>query len=63
MAYRILVFQQDTEPVPASVEAQSLNYWTAREVPISEYLELQKGGLKKEKPKLTIGNLIEMGAE
>ena len=63
MAYGILVLQQDLEPVPASVEAQSLNYWTTREVPVSEYLELQKGGLKKEKPKLTIWNLIEMDAK
>ena len=33
VACRILVPQPGIEPSPPAVEAQSLNYWTAREVP------------------------------
>ena len=30
----ILVLQLETEPTPPGLEAQSLNHWTIREVPI-----------------------------
>ena len=33
MAYGILVPQSGMEPIPPTVEAQSPNYWTARELP------------------------------
>ena len=33
VACRILVPQPGTEPVPPAVKAQSLNHWTARELP------------------------------
>ena len=32
-ACRILVLQPEMEPTPPSLEAQSLNHWTVREVP------------------------------
>ena len=32
-AYGILVPQARIEPMPPALEAQSLNHWTAREVP------------------------------
>ena len=31
-AYRILVPQPGTEPVPPAMQAQSLNHWIARDV-------------------------------
>ena len=34
MTCRILVPQLGIKPMPPSVDAQSLNHWTAREVPI-----------------------------
>ena len=34
----ILVPQPGIEPVPLAVEAQSLNHWTTREVPMSKIL-------------------------
>ena len=37
MACQILVPQPGTEPVPPAVEAQSLNHWTAKEVPTIFY--------------------------
>ena len=33
----ILVPQPGIEPVPPALEAQSLNHWTAREVPIVSF--------------------------
>ena len=38
VAYRILVPQPGIKPVPPAVERQSLNYWTAREVPSPHFL-------------------------
>ena len=37
-AYRILVPQTRIKPVPPAVEMQSLNHWTAREVPSPHFL-------------------------
>ena len=36
-AFGILVLQPEIEPVPPAVEAQSLNHWTAREVPLGNF--------------------------
>ena len=36
----LVVLQLETEPTPPGLEAQSLNHWTTREVPI--YLTLKK---------------------
>ena len=33
VSLRILVPQPGIKPVPSAIEAQSLNYWTAREAP------------------------------
>ena len=38
VACGILVPQPGIEPAPPAVEAQSLNHWTAREVPIHFFL-------------------------
>ena len=38
VTFGILVPQPGIEPVPPAVEAQSLNHWTAREVPRTELL-------------------------
>ena len=38
MASGILVPQPGIEPMPPEVEAQSLNHWTAREVPVSKHI-------------------------
>ena len=35
VAYEIFIHQPGIEPVPPAVESQSLNHWTAREVPHS----------------------------
>ena len=35
-AYGILVLRSGIEPRPSTLEAQSLNHWTAREVPSSD---------------------------
>ena len=40
MAYGILVPQSGIKPVPPALEAQSLNHWTAREVPTNLYFTL-----------------------
>ena len=39
--YKILVPQPGIEPVTPAVEGQSLNHWTAREVPWENYLLFQ----------------------
>ena len=38
MACGILVQQSGIEPMPPAVETQSLNHWTAKEVPRSQAL-------------------------
>ena len=35
MAFGVLILWPRIEPVPSSVEDQSLNHWATREIPIS----------------------------
>ena len=47
MALGILIPQLGIKPVPLAVEVQSLNHWTAREVPILYYFKLVRVVLLK----------------
>ena len=51
----ILGPQPEIEPVPAVVEAQSLNHWTAREVPIQSLLSAKRKELST--PNLISGEI------
>ena len=46
MASGILVPQPGIEPMPPEVEAQSLNHWTAREIPQSFILDCNNSNCK-----------------
>ena len=43
MACRILVPRPGIEPGPSAVKVPSLNHWTAREFPVSFFLNVSKG--------------------
>ena len=45
----ILVPQPGTEPMFPTLEAQSLNHWTTREVPTKVFFKERKGGIERGK--------------